>query len=119
MNSREFRVIGLSRSGNHAIINWILKQARGRTCFLNCAEPNTNPFRTARPLDDGRSVIANYADFDFSAEREQRFSRKDLLMFSHEDCFLGPIAKSRFEDEHRRSSPIPAIPRQVPPQRAQ
>jgi hypothetical protein len=100
MNSREFRVIGLSRSGNHAIINWILKQARGRTCFLNCAEPKSNPFESARPLDDGRRAIASYADFDLCAERARRFSRKDLFMFSHEDCFLGSIARSRFEHEH-------------------
>jgi hypothetical protein len=30
-------MVAMSRSGSHAIINWILAQAPGRTCFLNCA----------------------------------------------------------------------------------
>jgi hypothetical protein len=50
LNRVEIRVIGMSRSGNHAIIDWVLSQARGRMCFLNCAEPGTNPFRSARPV---------------------------------------------------------------------
>lgn len=90
----------MSRSGNHAVINWILSQTTGRSCFLNCAEPKSNPFRTARPLDDGRSIFANYADFDLGAELRGRFSEKDLLIFSHEDCFFGTIAKGFFEDNH-------------------
>lgn len=90
----------MSRSGNHAVINWILSQATGRTCFINCAEPKFNPFATARPLDDGRSVLANYADFDLAAERRGEFSAKDLLIYSHEDCFLGTMARGAFEQQH-------------------
>lgn len=32
---KEIRVVGLSRSGNHAIINWILRQQKGEKVFLN------------------------------------------------------------------------------------
>lgn len=91
----------MSRSGNHAIINWILAQARGRSCLLNCAEPGTNPFQTARPLTPelpGHRV--NYPEFDLEAEREGRFSRKDLLVHSYEDTFLGPFKKRVNEERH-------------------
>lgn len=90
----------MSRSGNHAVINWILSQATGRTCFLNCTEPKFNPFLTARPLDDGRSIIAEYPGFDLEAELAGRFSEKDLLMHSHEDCFLGTLVRGAFEENH-------------------
>jgi hypothetical protein len=100
MNKQEHRITGMSRSGNHAVINWILSQTSGRTCFLNCSEPKFNPFATARPLDDGLSIIVNYDDFDLDAELRGEFSNKDLLVYSHEDCFLGTIARGPFEDNH-------------------
>lgn len=100
MNQSEYRVIGMSRSGNHAIINWILSQVRGRSCFINCAEPRSNPFSTARPLDCGRSIIANFPHFNLSEELVGNFSAKDLLVYSHEDCFLGTVATGLFEDNH-------------------
>lgn len=90
VNDTEFRVIGMSRSGNHAIINWILEQLRGRYCFLNCAEPRTNPFVSARPLNHGPRHLANY-DIDLDAEQQGLFSRKDCLLHSYEDCFLGML----------------------------
>jgi hypothetical protein len=100
VNKQELRIIGMSRSGNHAVINWILSQANGRTCFINCAEPKFNPFQTARPLDDGRTVLANYPDFDLASELRGEFSAKDLLIYSHEDCFLGTMVRGAFEQEH-------------------
>ena len=102
MNKHEYRIVGMSRSGNHAIIDWILSQASGRTCFLNCAEPQSNPFVTARPLDSGRSIIANFPEFDAAAELRGEFGDKDLLLVSHEDCFLGTLAKGAYEDHHDR-----------------
>ena len=84
----------MSRSGNHAIINWILSQAEGRACFLNCAEPGTSPFLSARPLAPDRpGHLATFDGFDLAAEREGRLSRKELLVHSYEDTFLGPFKK--------------------------
>lgn len=101
VNETEIRVVGMSRSGNHAIINWILAQAPGRTCFLNCAEPGWNPFVSARPrtpeLPGWRAL---YEGFDVEAERAGRLSRKDLLVHSYEDAFLGPFAKAENEARH-------------------
>lgn len=90
VNGQLVRIVGMSRSGNHAIINWITQQLTGRWCFLNCVEPKSNPFRTARPMDNGRVYDSNIPAFDLEAERAGWHSRKDHLLFSQEDCFLNP-----------------------------
>lgn len=101
VNETEIRVVGMSRSGNHAIINWILAQARGRTCFLNCAEPGHNPFVSARPrTPELPGWRAFYDGFDIEAERAGRLTRKDLLIHSYEDTFLGPLKKPENEARH-------------------
>lgn len=88
----EFRIVGLARSGNHAVINWIIHQLRGRFCFLNCTEPKYNPFYTCRPLSEaGQCYKTNIPDFDLEAEKQGEFTTKDYLLFSHEDCFLGNL----------------------------
>lgn len=99
-NEREMRVVGMSRSGNHAIINWILAQLDGRYCFLNCAEPKTNPFVSARELTKGRPYAVNYRGFHLAQEREGRLSRKDLLLHSYEDVFLGPLGDRDWNRRH-------------------
>src|SRR5215203_807961 len=101
VNETEIRVVGMSRSGNHAIINWILAQAPGRTCFLNCAEPGSNPFWSARPrTTELPGWRAPYDGFEIEAERQGRLSRKDLLVHSYEDTFLGPFRKPANEGRH-------------------
>jgi hypothetical protein len=102
VNRKEVRVIGMSRSGNHAIINWILSQADGRTCFLNCVEGKTNPFTSARPLHSGLPYQANYREFDWEQEQIGQFSKKDLLLYSYEDNFLGYVCHPLFEQNHDR-----------------
>lgn len=100
INGNEFRVIGMSRSGNHAIINWIIQQVKGRYCFLNCVEPKTNPFCTSRPLSHDITYLTNYDEFDLTAEQEGLFSVKDYLIYSYEDCFLGMVCGDEFEERH-------------------
>jgi hypothetical protein len=101
VNETEIRVIGMSRSGNHAIINWILSQSPGRTCFLNCAEPGHNPFWSARPrTPELPAWRAPYPGFEIGVEREGRLTRKDLLVHSYEDTFLGPFKKPENEERH-------------------
>lgn len=100
VNQNELRVVGMSRSGNHAIINWILSQVEGRYLFLNCADPKSNPFRTARSMGTGASYKANFADFDLEREREGHFAPKRYLVHSYEDCFLGMVCSDVFEEQH-------------------
>lgn len=90
-NETEILLVGMSRSGNHALVNWIWAQAQGRLCFLNCAEGRTNPFTSCRPLDDGRPWRATEAGFDLAAEAAGALSAKDLLIHSYEDNFLGHV----------------------------
>ncbi|MEM6374020.1 MAG: hypothetical protein AAF727_14740 [Pseudomonadota bacterium] len=64
------RVYGMRRSGNHAIVDWILRNApNGAGLFLNNCKPNRDPIRTARgialydagteqPMDLARDKIA-------------------------------------------------------------
>ncbi len=82
------RVLGLSRSGNHAIINWMLEQLPGRWCFLNCVAPDSNPFRTAKPTDLGQCYRSNVPGFEPWSEGAGLHASIDHLLFSHEDCFL-------------------------------
>jgi len=97
---RELRLVGLSRSGNHAIINWLLAHMEGRTCFLNCVQPPQNPFATARESDNGQAAICNYQPFDLDAERRGVFSQKDWLLYSYEDCFITMVCSRCFEQRH-------------------
>ena len=101
--SHEIRITGVSRSGNHAIINWITRQIEGNYCFLNCVEPKTNPYLTPRPLsEDGKLYETNIKKFDLSAEQAGNLSEKKFLVYNHEDIFLGPLNHAHFELNHDR-----------------
>lgn len=79
------RILGLSRSGNHAIIDWILAQLPGRWTFLNCVAPEQDPFASARPTDRGDRHRSSVAGFEPEAAEPGQLDR---LLFSQEDCFL-------------------------------
>lgn len=102
VNENELRVIGMSRSGNHAIMEWMMRQAPGRVCLLNCVQGKHNPYLTLRPMvgPEGEQAYTNYGDFDLEAERQGRFSRKDWLIYSHEDEFLANACSEEFELQH-------------------
>lgn len=100
VNGCELRVIGMSRSGNHAVINWVLRQAPGRWCWLNCTEPRYAPFWCTRAFDDGSFHRVNYGGFDLGEEKLGRFSRRDWLVYSHEDVFLRVACSGEHEANH-------------------
>ena len=65
----EVYVHGLKRSGNHAVINWMIRQARGPAAFLNNVEPGRSFLRPADKVivpgnGNGAAplVIASYED---------------------------------------------------------
>jgi hypothetical protein len=104
VNDKEIRVIGMKRTGNHAIINWIFAQVPEKKCFLNYVAPNKNPFIsfhkqgtvTEFPQEDF------YEKFNLKAEQLGFFSRKKALIYSYEDDFLEDIASPVFEKNHDR-----------------
>lgn len=99
----EIRLVGISRSGNHAVVNWIINQLEGSYCFLNCTEPKHNPFITARPLDDNGIVYkTNIKDFALEKEQQGILSKKDFLIYNHEDCFLGSLNKKKLQETHQK-----------------
>lgn len=100
VNRTELRVIGMSRSGNHALIQWIIAQLHGRFCFLNCCEGKSNPYLTARPMDDNRCFITNIDEFNVVSEQRGQWISKDWLLFNHEDNFLSNACSQLYEDQH-------------------
>lgn len=101
VQKNEFRFVGMSRSGNHAIINWILDQLQGNYLFLNCAEPKYNPFTSARPLEmGGKTYLTNISNFEQEKEIAGNFSKKEYLLYSYEDCFLGGLNHSSYKKHH-------------------
>jgi hypothetical protein len=79
-NFLELRVFGLQRSGNHAIIEWILDQHAGkRTCFLNnVGHGDQDPFTTTRQI----ALEGFGSNSDVEGVRR---AHKDLLIYSYED----------------------------------
>lgn len=106
VNEREIRVIGLRRSGNHAIINWIGKQAKGNSIFINHVKPGENPYRNQHENAISRGRIADEkADWKYrplgwwEKERHGQFSGKYCLIYSYEDQELERIAHRVFESK--------------------
>ena len=51
--SRVIRVFGMRRSGNHALINWLMRNAPQMVVFLNNCAPGKCPADTAKALEIG------------------------------------------------------------------
>ena len=115
MNDREFRVVGLRRTGNHAIINWILQQVDGTVVFVNDIFINENPFRTVVEVFESQDpdfywranrIKSNplYAGEDYldnlRKEANRDFIPKDLLIFSLEDYRLKLMDVKRYQKRH-------------------
>lgn len=97
-NEIEIQTLGMSRSGNHAIANWIFALSGAPKLYLNCAEGKTDPFETCRPLDSGLAWRAE--GVDVGAERAGRRQRKRLLMHSYEDSWLAHAFSRPLEENH-------------------
>ena len=102
-----YNVVGLSRSGNHAIINWILSQLRGSWCFFNCVEAKADPIKTARPMDDGQRVRTNIERFDLDAGHARTAATAEHIVLSQEDAFLGPAFGAETMNCHRHAFGTP------------
>lgn len=100
LNELEVQMCGMSRSGNHAIANWIYRQAPQPKLLLNCAEGKTDPFASCRPLSTGLPWRTS-PDQDVEAERGTGpFRRKALLMHTYEDSWLRHAFSTELEEAH-------------------
>ena len=104
INNKEIRVVGMKRTGNHAIINWIFSQLDETKCFLNYVAPNKNPFITFHKKGTATQFPQEdfYTKFNIKAERLGFLSPKKALMYSYEDDFLEDICSDYFEKHHNR-----------------
>ncbi|MEB3230907.1 MAG: hypothetical protein VKJ64_07860 [Leptolyngbyaceae bacterium] len=110
-NQLEVRICGLQRSGNHAIIEWIINQHQGtRICFLNnVRHGNHNPFDTSEQI-----LVHNFEEFPKGKMEEVtealKTASKDLLIYSYEDdrrkiinneSFWNSVYSPEFEQERQ------------------
>ncbi|MDJ0600659.1 MAG: hypothetical protein QNJ37_17665 [Crocosphaera sp.] len=92
INESEIRLIGLKRTGNHGITNWIIKQYGDiNLAYLNAVKPKYNPYRL---------YYNNFPNNRFSKDAFGQFSKKDLLFYSYEDWPLELICDANFEKKH-------------------
>jgi hypothetical protein len=80
------RMFGMRRSGNHAIANWLQRNApSGQSVFLNNCKPNSDPFRTFRSIEvNGKTSQHRKARKNLTSVAG-RAEDGALLLFSYED----------------------------------
>ncbi|MHA1469269.1 MAG: hypothetical protein ACTSSP_01765 [Candidatus Asgardarchaeia archaeon] len=89
INQKEIRVLGLKRTGHHAVINWIIKQTKGTVCFINDVKVDRNPFRTSNAYSSIK---------DRKKQMKGDLRKKDLLIYSYEDKLWEECITQFYED---------------------
>ena len=106
-NAKEIRIIGLRRTGNHALIHWIQQQAGGGV-FLNDLRVDCNPFLREYLSFCAKSDIVSFADrrelfeaHDFWLFHSLGFfSQKELLIVNYEDYWLDQVFHEKWKKKH-------------------
>lgn len=90
------RLFGMRRSGNHAIANWLQRNAAsGRSVFLNNCKPTTDPFTSFRSIElDGELASHRKALNDLALVAGDAGDGA-LLLFSYEDVTVVEFAPER------------------------
>jgi hypothetical protein len=100
VNQKEIRIIGLKRTGNHAVINWIKKQEQGIVRHINDIRLNENPYSCkADHLLDCYPEYANEAERLYQ-EAKGNFRPKDCLIYNYEDFSIEQITAAHVEKKH-------------------
>lgn len=103
INEKEIRFIGLRRSGNHAVIQWLKEQQPGVFCHLNDVPINENPFRHTYEY-----FLDHYALPNRHLKKKERlrqesmgnFTQKNCLLYNYEDYDFKQIISKNFERKH-------------------
>jgi hypothetical protein len=102
INHKEIRILGLQRSGNHAIINWIFTQCKELKCYLNFVKPHSNPFLSFERRGTVREFQKDFFEkFNIHKEKLGIFSRKESLIYSYEDEFPEEVFLSETFSKNR------------------
>jgi len=100
VNKNEWCILGLMRSGNHALINWLMAQTTKRSCFLNNIDRKGNPFCSLCGNKNRQVayILLNEEKkkYDFVKECEGKFEQKDYLIYSLEDPLLPTFLNKPF-----------------------
>ncbi|WP_204137396.1 hypothetical protein [Halomicronema sp. CCY15110] len=100
-NKKELRIIGLRRTGNHTVAEWIKAQEPGAIEHLNNLEVRCNPYRYKyEMLIDHYPEHHNWAYKHYQPLAKGRFPEIDCLICGYEDHPLGSIADPLFEQLH-------------------
>jgi hypothetical protein len=88
------------RTGNHAIINWLRSQVKGKVFHINNLIVDENPYRYKyyNLLDfypQHKTRIKNYR-----LQAEGNLVTRDCLIYSYEDYDLNRVFSDRFEKKH-------------------
>lgn len=99
-NNTEMRILAQKRSGHHAIVNWIVSQCSGNVCYLNYAQPGTNPFSTASQ-NLRLEGLDNYnpLQIDYKKEAAGKLTKKDYLIYTYEENQLHAVLTETFEQK--------------------
>ena len=102
INQKEIRIAGLRRTGNHAIISWLVEQQKekGIIYYLNNVKVNENPYRCKY-----QNLVYYYPQHQWAIEQykkqaEGEFILRDCLVYSYEDYSLKQVFSDRFERKH-------------------
>jgi hypothetical protein len=90
------RVFGMRRSGNHAILSWLQRNApSGRSVFLNNCKPGTDPLHNARGIEvNGAHASHNQAKRNLPAVTQEAGDGA-LFLVSYEDTSPAEFGLSR------------------------
>jgi len=90
------RVFGMRRSGNHAILSWLQRNApRGRSVFLNNCKPGTDPLHSSRGIEvNGKHASQKLAKRDLPKVTRDAGDGA-LLLVSYEDTSPAEFGISR------------------------
>ncbi|MBX2866041.1 MAG: hypothetical protein KTR27_21015 [Leptolyngbyaceae cyanobacterium MAG.088] len=100
-NEKELRVIGLRRTGNHAVIEWIKAQQPGNIEHVNNVEARSNPYRYKfEHLIDYHPKHKKWAYQHYLPLSKGDFRHLDCLICSYEDQTLDSICDPFFERLH-------------------
>ncbi len=91
INQKELRMVGLKRSGNHAIITWLRRHYQERVWHLNDVAPGRNPYR---------HLYEHYSRPALKQEADGNFSQKKCLIYNYENYTFESIINSLLEKKH-------------------